>query len=94
MFLTVSDAVELVDHRHELVFFLFHIPYYIYYSNLGDKGTHFPRKTSYFARKNLKKTYISRLFDLRQQKGCVRTQFGVNACVNQKNAVPLHRQKT
>ena len=34
------------------------------------------------------------LFDLRQQKGCYRTQFNVNACVVQNIAVPLHRQKT
>jgi hypothetical protein len=32
------------------------------------------------------------LFDLRQQKGCYRTQFNVNACVNEKTAVPLQRQ--
>ena len=34
------------------------------------------------------------LFDLRQQKGCYRTQLGEKACGNQKVAVPLHRQKT
>ena len=34
------------------------------------------------------------LFDMYQQKDCYRTQFYVNACVVQKTAVPLHRQKT
>ena len=46
----------------------------------------------------MKKTYSSHyfiaLFDLYQQKGCYRTQFGSNACGNQKVVVPLHRQKT
>ena len=27
--LSISEAVQLVNHRHELVFLLFHIPYYI-----------------------------------------------------------------
>ena len=34
------------------------------------------------------------IVDLHQKYDCLRTQFHVNACVNQKIAVPLHRQKT
>jgi len=32
------------------------------------------------------------IFDMYQQKGCVRTQLHVNICVLVKIAVPLHRQ--
>ncbi len=33
------------------------------------------------------------IFDVRQQKECVRTQNYVNVCVVAKIVVPLHRQK-